>query len=96
MKNKWKLPNGEYTSDAKKMSKAWKDIYEPICKATGSTVIGFDPSILFKHGSYKSFDLPTDVAIRFSDMIKALKLVVKQQRAGYDTIEICKKAITNQ
>ena len=93
MKNKktWRLPNGEETSNVKKMVKAWKDIYEPICKVTGASVVGYDPGILFRA---PTFDLPTPIAAKISEMIKALKLVIKRNVGCGDTLVICKKALT--
>ena len=97
----WKLPNGEYTSNAKKMSKAWKDIYKPICRVTGSVVIGYNPGIsypgiLFKsdYGKGCSFDLPLSIAQKISEMIKALEDCDKYRNSWTDISEIVSKALT--
>jgi len=96
MIKEWKLPNGEDTSNAKKMSKAWKDIYEPICRVTGSIVIGYDPGILFKsdYGRGHSFDLPLSIAQKISEMIKALESCNKYRNSCTDISEIVRKALT--
>ncbi len=69
-KEKFRLPNGEYTTSSKKMSKEWASIYEPICKHFGVTVIGYDPKILFRDRHNHTFDIPVDIAIGIKELIE--------------------------
>jgi len=59
-KQEWRLPDGTYTTNAKKMCKVWENLYKPFCEAFDCRVIGFDPDILFGYGN-KSFDMPISV-----------------------------------
>jgi hypothetical protein len=93
MKTTWKLPNGEYTSNVKKMIKAWKDIYEPICRVTGSSVIGYDPGILFKGDIGGTFDLPVSFAQKITELIKSLEYCANHARPSIVS-DIAKKALT--
>lgn len=68
MNKEYRMPDGTWSKDALKMSRAWARIYKPICKEFNVTTIGYDPGIRFSYGS-SSFDLPTDVAIKVRDLI---------------------------
>lgn len=70
-KNWYRLPNGEWTKSAVKMSREWAKIYKPIEKALHLTATGFDPSISFreKDAWYNSFQMPTEVAMRITALI---------------------------
>jgi hypothetical protein len=81
MKKEFRMPDGKWTSDAKKMSRAWERIYKPICKELGMGVIGYDPGVLFKYGNC-SFDIPIDLAIKIRNLIKE-RNGYKQKWLGY-------------
>ena len=79
----YRMPDGTWTKDALKMSRAWKKIYATIEKKFALTCIGFDPGILFKrNGGGNSFDIPTDVAIRIKDLIEENKSLESQVDGG--------------
>ena len=67
----FKMPDGKWVEDANKMSRAWARIYKPICKKFNLSVIGYDPDISFRRNDgIRSFEMPTDIAIEISKMIK--------------------------
>ena len=74
LEDMFRMPDGKWVKNAAKMSSAWARIYKPICKRFNLTVIGFDPNISFRRNDgINSFELPTDIAIEISKMIKAEK-----------------------
>lgn len=70
------MPDGKYTKDAVKMSRAWKKIYRPIEKEFGLKIIGYDPGILFKDNNW-SFQVSTAFAIQLCNLIKLANLARK-------------------
>jgi len=72
MKETYRMPDGKRTTNATKMCRAWKRIYNPICKKLDLKVIGFDPGILFSTGN-SCINMPTSVAIKICNLIKELK-----------------------
>jgi hypothetical protein len=78
----YRLPDGTYTEDTKKMSDAWKELYEPIEKALpGWTCHGMDPGISFIKYVPTSYDPKISRSEGFVEMpvnfaqalVKALK-----------------------
>lgn len=85
MKDEYRLPNGEWTTNPEKMAREWGKIYKPIEKALHLTATGFDPTISFREKGawYNSFQMPTEVAIRIKNLIqenKELKKIIATQK----------------
>jgi hypothetical protein len=62
----YRLPCGKTTKSPHRYVKAWRDIADPIAKATGSKLRGFDPGFTFGNNDTPSFDLATSIAIKLS------------------------------
>lgn len=77
-KEKFRLPDGEWTTSAKKMSTEWASIYKPICKHFGVRIIGYNPKILFVDRHNSTFDIPVDIAIGIKDLIENATYEEKQ------------------
>ena len=95
MKNKeqYRLPNGKYTTNVRRMISEWKDVYEPICDEFNIKVIGYDPNVLFKSEGGASFDLPVEFCIKLRDMIITKNENTSQLRRADNMIQHLKDVI---
>jgi len=91
-KEQYRLPDGNYTTNAKRSSREWKDIYQPICDEFDLGIIGFDPSILFKKDNV-SFDLPVSFCVHLRDLILAKDEYKKNTEAFQNKIQTLKNMI---
>ncbi len=53
------LPTGESTEDIDRYIKEWREFAEPICKAAGLKLAGFDPGLFLTGDNRESITLPT-------------------------------------
>ena len=63
------LPDGTSTTSVKTYIAAWRAIGEPIAKALDASLIAWDPDLLFRRASGKTFELPIDIAVALSRII---------------------------
>jgi hypothetical protein len=67
-----KLPNGKLASSRERYLRAWQELADPICKATGWKLAAFDPNIrLTGPDSTGIATLPVDFALLLSEALKA-------------------------
>lgn len=92
LKEQYRLPDGKYTTNVKRLAREWEDIYKPICDEFELSVIGFDPSIVFKKGS-ASFDLPVSFCIQLKDMIEAKNECQLDLDSAMNKIEEMRKVV---
>ena len=65
-----KLPNGEYTTDIVHSANEWNKLAEPVAKALGCDIIGFDPHVhLIEKGANSGFQISASVANRILKLI---------------------------
>lgn len=44
------LPNGKFTENENEYVKTWKSFVKPLCDATGTQLVGFDPRVSLSDG----------------------------------------------
>ena len=71
-KREFKLPNGKRTTSSAKYITAWRRIAKPICKATKTDILGFDPSISIVWGN-KSIDFPVSFLVELNKTLAKCK-----------------------
>lgn len=69
-KQQHRLPDGKLTTDFATYSDAWQKLAEPIEKATGTKLTGFDPALSFATPDFKqSFQLGLFEATKLSEAL---------------------------
>jgi hypothetical protein len=87
MSGQYRLPDGKLTTDFAVYSNAWQKLAEPIEKATGTKLTGFDPALSFATPDFKcSFQLGLFEAKLLSAALESGAVVVS-------AAELCAKAI---
>ena len=68
---KRKLPNGKLESSRERYLRAWQELADPICKATGWKLAAFDPNIRLTGPDLTGMvTLPVDFALLLSEALK--------------------------
>jgi hypothetical protein len=62
------MPDGTMCKDIKKYVKAWDDLINPLCKATGAEPYGFDPTIQILYDK-QVITLPVSFAIKLNECL---------------------------
>jgi hypothetical protein len=77
----YRLPDGELTFNHATYSNAWQKLAEPIEKATGTKLTGFDPALSFATPDFKqSFQLHLFEARLISEALRASHRITAPKR----------------